>query len=286
MTFQTDILQVEGVKKLTSAVKSCNCSDILQLDLSKNELAIAPFFSILAQCSNLLKLDLSFNAFNTESARILSAALKNCVKLHNLDISSNPFCTDSVKSIASALKYCINLLQLKASGIYISGEGISAVQGLKGCIRLQELDISSNSIGCEGAKVLVPAFSHRYWTDLLVLDISSNDIGSEGIRALADGLIKCSTVQELYIRSNNIVRDDTHFLATPLKCFNHFHSLDISYNDLQISGASVIADALRHSKSLRVINFSGNNIGREEDAQQLLNSLEGRIIVSELNIGR
>lgn len=117
LDFSSRNLAGRECEQLVSVVQSCTCSDILQLNLSKNNIAIEPFCSILAQCSNLLILDLSSNSLGLDNARILSGALRHCVKLHNLDISSNYFCTDSIQSIAGALKYCTNLLQLKASSI-------------------------------------------------------------------------------------------------------------------------------------------------------------------------
>ena len=288
LDYSTRNLGDAGIDWLASfLLTSCECSDILQFNLSMNNLfplGMKFLSSVLVKCSNLLILDLSFNELGDSGAFVLSGALEHCVKLHNLDVSSNCISSKGARAIAEYIKCCTNLLHLKVSFNTFGSEGTRAlIDALKHCVILQELELKSNNIQFGGAMALARAFSLQYWTHFYVLDVSSNNIASEGIRALSEALVKCTTLQRLSVSNNSIQKDDADSLAMCFKNFKTFQVLDISCNNLESSGAEVIADALLNSTSLYSLNISSNKIG-QDGAYSLANALQHWANLSELNI--
>ena len=66
---------------------------------------------------------------------------------------------------------------------------------------IQQLDLSYNKIGAQGATSLGPHLARL--TRIQQLDLSSNEIGAEGVRSLGPHLARLASMQKLHISCNN-----------------------------------------------------------------------------------
>ena len=191
----------------------------------------------LAKSLNLVKLDISHNIIGFEDAAfVLASSLCNFTQcLCKLDISNNNI---SVNSIAGVLKHCTHL---------------------------EELNISSNDIGDDGACVLASTFCH-YAQCLLKLDISCNKIRSYGIISIADALKHCTHLEELSV-SNNDIGDDgaCTIVRSCSRSARSLHKLYMSNNRIWSKGCKAIAEALEHCINLRELDLSCNDQLEDRD---------------------
>ena len=278
ITNTNDILQhVSNVDFHTFTFSAC---DIRDSDLFIEESRIdskAP----CEQCySGVHVLAISSNYISYHGAIALSSCLKYFPYLEELHISSNAdrgIGAQGTIAIASALSgnlhkgnntkainlakslaNPLNFVKLDISYNHIGYEGCKAISGvLNHCTHLEELNISGNDIGDDGACVLVSIFFH-YAQCLLKLNISYNSIRRDGANAIADALKHCTHLEELNISCNHIGGDGACVLA---RSFCHYAQcllkLNVSYNNIGCDGANAIADALKHCTHLEELNISG-----------------------------
>ena len=286
-----DILQhVSGntVDFHTLTFRGCGIGDgdaesLLQESNSK---ALCELFTKYVRCelstkyvrcySSVHVLDISSNYMSYRGAIALSSCLKYFPYLEELHISSNDrgIGPQGAIAIASALVDNIdihssgtkaihltkalakpfNLTKLDISCNNIGCEGCKAISDvLNHCTHLEELNISGNDIGDDGACVLTRTFCH-YAQCLLKLDISYNNIRSDGANAIADALKHCTHLEELNISHisggacTSIVTSFSYYTQCLLK-------LDISHNSIRSDHVVAIADALKHTH-LKELNIS------------------------------
>ena len=232
------------------------------------------------QCySNVRVLDISSNCMSYHGAIALSSCLKYFPYLEELHISSiNMVGVEGAISIASALSAGnlhehskaihltklpakpFNLVKLDISNNNIGCRGCKAISGaLIHCTHLEELNISDNYIGDDGACVLASTFCH-YAQCLLKLDISYNSIRRDGANAIADALQHCTHLEELSISGIGggactlVTTSFSHYTQRLLK-------LDISHNNIRSDHVVAIADTLKHCTHLEELNISGIGTG-------------------------
>ena len=92
------------------------------------------------------------------------------------------------------------------------------------------------------------------------LNISDDDIGDEGARCLADALKTNTSLQKLNISWTHIGDEGAQWLADTLKTNTTLQLLHISDDDIGAEGARYLADALKTNASLQNLNISANNI--------------------------
>ena len=128
--------------------------------------------------------------------------------------------------------------------------------GLKHC-HLQDLILSFNHIGCDGACSIASSFSQH----LCKLHIKSCDIGVEGCKAIAKALHHCINLSEFDISYNYMPQSSTVELAEALKHSTKLCKLDISCNNLGSEGAEVIAHSLSHCTCLEILAIRNTSLG-------------------------
>jgi hypothetical protein len=123
---------------------------------------------------------------------------------------------------------------------------------------LTELDVSSKSLGTEGALVVA-----EYLRDngaLLVLSMNSNHLGVDGGKALAEGLKGNNAITELNIADNDLTYygEDISgiiILADVIKDMGAMTSLNLASNWLYAEGAKIVAEAIKVTKCTPAIIF-------------------------------
>ncbi len=139
------------------------------------------------------------------------------------------------KRIAKAIKS-------NAKSLNLSGLGITNLDELPEILELRELEsmnLSGNSIGVEGIKIIA-----ERWKGLNELHLGSNNINKDAAQLIAE---KLSHLKVLDLSFNKIENEGAKAIAENLK---ELTSLDLSYCDLGLESVMSIAKSLRELTSL------------------------------------
>ena len=133
--------------------------------------------------------------------------------------------------------------------------------------------VSRNELGDEGATILCNALRESTVTKVEELDLSYNDIGPDGAKAIAALCAVCASLTSLSLRKNPLGDEGVEVLAQGIKASKTLKTLDLSMPDMgrfKIGprGATAIADALSVSSSLTSLSTAYNDISGD-GAQQL-----------------
>ncbi|MFU7500167.1 MAG: hypothetical protein ACJBCI_00340 [Candidatus Tisiphia sp.] len=148
------------------------------------------------------------------------------VSYKNIDLT-NP--KEKAKLMTQLRKKNVDALDLSNSKVQLDKEILEAIIENP----ISELDLSSNNLGDNGAKVVAGIIQNS--TELRHLDLSNNKIGSEGMGALSSAFDHNKTVTDL----------------------------DLSNNDLGNEGAKKVATLLANNSTIIDINLDSNKIGTD-----------------------
>ena len=263
---------------LLEAVKYCN--NLRSLDMSYCSIGSDGVTSLYCDHKswvNLHTLNLSHNKIGSDGAQGLSKMLVHCKNLRYLDLSSNGLGDNGCLSLAEGLQNHTRLLELKLGGNNITTEGIAAVipvikqnhlqhLDLSKCgigsdalvdvmcaDTLQTLELSENSLGLDGARILSDGLQRC--KQLVELDISYNNIGSSGMSYLVEGLQHCINLQVLNLRRNSITLDGIAAITVIMKRCRYLQKLDLGWNSIGVDGAAVLVGGWQH-KSMVTLDLS------------------------------
>ncbi|XP_031620419.1 F-actin-uncapping protein LRRC16A isoform X2 [Contarinia nasturtii] len=274
-------------------------SSLTYLDLSGNNLKddINNLYNFLAQPNVLEYLDLS--STDTFLENLFGALLRGCsTHLTHLNVSHNFFNTKKGKEIPPSFKqFFTSSLSLKHLNIASCKLPLEALKHLLLGLACNEstaglhLDLSSNSLGAQGAHVLESCI-HGVRV-LQSLDIGDNNLDSElasvltaigknpsikslnmtrsfngmklkHIATVMDALVGLIQkddfpLTELMLAENKL-KNDIHDFINALGSNQSLQKLDISGNFMGDIGARLLAKALQINNKLRSISLDRNNI--------------------------
>ncbi len=142
---------------------------------------------------SLHTLCLCYNELGVDGMVSLSVGLEKCKQLVKLDISGNNIGTCGLVFLEEGLQHCTNLQELDSHN-YIKSDGVAHISAvMKYCKYLRDLDIISNSIGVDGAAVLVSGWQYKSMLRLNLYDCFDNPHYS----ALLNGSPCCSSCDHL-----------------------------------------------------------------------------------------
>ena len=102
-------------------------------------------------------------------------------------------------------------------------------------------------------------------TNLQEFDIGSNNLEASGIITIASSLQKISTVTKLFLHDNNITNEAVDDTAGALLCNTKLKELDISGNNIQVTGMIKIGHAVQKICSLQKLARKAG-LGRRGDS--------------------
>ena len=166
---------------------------------------------------------------------------------------------------------------------------ITLMEILKETTTLQDLDVSSNSLGVGGATAIAEMLTENKTLQQLSvrqysigdggatalaemlkenralqhLDVRRNSIGNEGATALAEMLKENRTLQQLDVSRNSIGDGGAIALAEMLKKNSTLQQLDVNWNSIGDGGAIALAEMLKENRTLQQLNVNNNSIGEE-----------------------
>ncbi len=136
---------------------------------------------------------------------------------------------------------------------------------------LAELNLNSNEIGPEGAKILANVLQGNNFSHL---HLFGNNIGAEGAKYIAQVLAQCPNFVELILNMNNIGDKGASYIANVLVQCPKLAALNLRYNNISDEGAKSFEKVLCNTQcsSLTDLNLDHNNIS-EEAAKRLKEKL-------------
>ena len=295
----------DGAKAFVDALKKCCNIKLTSLNLSSNSIGsdgAKSLADVLKHCPALGTLDISDNNICVAGVKALAGALKYCKDLHTLDIACNSLREDGAVALVDLIKHCPYLCQLIIANNDIGVHGSQVLAGaIKNCKNLNILDISNNNIGDEGATALAGAI--KQCVKLQTLDVALNHVGKIGTKALTRAIKNCTDLHTLKLSYSNIntkafattlgycskmstlhldhcklnysdvrILADVHILADAIKNCRNMLNLNISYNNIGIDGAKILASALK-DHDLHSLDVSYNDIGND-GAQALAHAIK------------
>ncbi|XP_065919171.1 protein NLRC5-like isoform X2 [Dysidea avara] len=234
----------------------------------------------LGLCNNktLQKLDISDNIISDNGLAAICDSLEGNTSLQDLNISGTHLSYIEAKNVVEALQVSNVLQKLNISNNNISDDGMLAITNwLKNTATLQVLNVSSNLITNTGTREFDDVKSM-----LQNLDISSNTIGDDGMLAISRWLRNNTTLQVLNVSNNIITSAGTKELEI---IYNVLQKLDISNNRLSDDGALDISNCLNHNSSLSDLNISLNEI-TDEGAIQIAKAVKSNSSLLQLDISK
>ncbi|XP_064230565.1 leucine-rich repeat-containing protein 74A isoform X2 [Aotus nancymaae] len=176
------------------------------------------------------------------------------------------------KAIAIALVSNTTVTKLELEDNGITEEGIlSLVEMLQENYYLQEMNISNNQLGLEGARIIsdfLETNTSSIWNlelsatnvGLTSLDLSWNHFHTRGAVALCNGLRGNVTLTKLDLSMNGLGNEGALALGEVLRLNSCLVHLDVSGNDISNEGASKISKGLESNESLKVLKLFLNPI--------------------------
>ena len=184
----------------------------------------------------LTRLDLSQNKLGDRGAHVVGEVLSSAdCSLQVLDLSNNKIGYSGAYHLADA---------------FIKGHNKS----------LKILNLMDNNIETEGAESfgVVLKFNHS----LQEINLSRNSIGDRGVRLIAQGLVESddTTLKRLDISWNGIKDTGAGFLADMLRHNSVLTHLNLKCNFICDGGMKDLADSLKSDMALEELNLIGNQM--------------------------
>ncbi|XP_005390218.1 PREDICTED: leucine-rich repeat-containing protein 74A isoform X2 [Chinchilla lanigera] len=176
------------------------------------------------------------------------------------------------KAIAIALVSNTAIIGLELEDNCIMEEGVlSLVEMLHENYYLQELNISDNDLGLEGAKIIADFLQRSIsslWklklsalnVGLQSLDLSWNHFHIQGAMALCSGLRTNVTLKKLNLSMNGFGNEGAQALGEVLKLNSCLTHVDVSGNDISNEGASKLSRGLEYNETLQELKLFLNPI--------------------------
>ncbi|XP_065727719.1 leucine-rich repeat-containing protein 74A [Phocoena phocoena] len=167
------------------------------------------------------------------------------------------------KAIAIALVSNTTVLKLELADNCITEQGIlSLVEMLQENYYLQEMNISDNDLGLEGARIL-SEFLQNNTSSLFTLQLSGNNFKEEAAELFCQALSTNYRIKSLDLSHNQFSDKAGEYLGQMLALNVGLQSLDLSWNHLYIQGVVALCSGLRANVSLKKLDLSMNSFGNE-----------------------
>uniref|UniRef100_A0A8C6GZL4 Leucine rich repeat containing 74A n=1 Tax=Mus spicilegus TaxID=10103 RepID=A0A8C6GZL4_MUSSI len=167
------------------------------------------------------------------------------------------------KAIAITLVSNTTVLKLELGDNCIQEEGImSLMEMLHENYYLQELNVSDNNLGLEGARI-ISNFLQENNSSLWKLKLSGNSFKEECAALLCQALSSNYRIRSLNLSHNEFSDIGGEHLGQMLALNVGLQSLNLSWNHFNIRGAVALCNGLRSNVTLKKLDVSMNGFGNE-----------------------
>ena len=263
-----------GVLKIAKALQ--NIKSLRLLGLSNNNLpkeVVHELSTAIKSNSYLEVLTLSSNDLRS-SAIIILQMLSNITSLKGLDMSNNHIGDKGGQVLVAVIKSNINLIKLHLSSNNLKWSGIRISEALQSISSLESLDLSDNNLPEETGITLASAIQSNNF--LKQIWFSGNDLQSS-VGDILQALSKISTLEVIDLQNSQLTAKSGDWLKYLIMRNTTLQILLLDNNNIGV-GAIKISEALRYTKTLKVLGLSNNNLPKE-----IAHHLQG-VINSNCNI--
>ncbi|CAH6846960.1 Lrrc74a [Phodopus roborovskii] len=167
------------------------------------------------------------------------------------------------KAIAITLVSNTTILILELEDNYIKEEGVlSLTEMLHENYYLQELNLSNNDLGLEGARI-ISDFLQENNSSLWKLKLSGNNFKEESAALLCQALSSNYRIRSLNLSHNQFSDVGGEYLGQMLALNVGLQSLNLSWNHFHIRAAVALCNGLRSNVTLKKLDVSMNGFGNE-----------------------
>ena len=233
--------------------KNITTSSLNKLKISNNIVigkAVDTIVDFLSQISNLEELDLSCNGQILQFLKVIKATSS----YKSLNVSNTGLNDKTACDIADFLTHNTQLKELDLSYNNLQAKGVTAI--CKGMKNLLCLNVSNNNISGDVTSDIAVVLSQN--ESLEELDLSYNNLAISGLLHIFANMNNLFNLTKVNISNIGITINATHNLAIILSNNINLKELDLSHNDIQAIGATIIFKA--SAVNLQKFYISHNNI--------------------------
>jgi Ran GTPase-activating protein (RanGAP) involved in mRNA processing and transport len=200
----------------------------------------------------------TFNDENVQS--LVTILLENHAhtNIETLSLPRNDLTLNAAQAIARLLYANATIQNLNLSYNSLGYQGAQAlVQPLVSAnTTLVCLNLTHNDLGPRGAASIATLLAHT--TAVRELRLGNNHFGSRGIRVLAPKLTACTSLLHLDVSHNHLGSQGIHFLSSLLPPLLHY--LDVTGNRACQTGTRALASWLLSNKSCNTLLLNSNEV--------------------------
>ncbi|XP_074183275.1 leucine-rich repeat-containing protein 74A [Rhinolophus sinicus] len=181
-----------------------------------------------------------------------------CMNLNHHGLGPN-----GTKAIAIALVSNTTVITLELADNCIMEMGVlSLMEMLQENYYIQEMNISDNDLGLEGARI-ISDFLQRNVSSLLKLQLSGNNFKDESAELFLQALSVNYRIKNMDLSHNQFSDKGGELLGQMLALNVGLLSLDLSWNHICSQGAVAFCNGLRVNVTLKTLDLSMNGFGNE-----------------------
>uniref|UniRef100_UPI00398EED01 protein NLRC5 isoform X1 n=2 Tax=Pristiophorus japonicus TaxID=55135 RepID=UPI00398EED01 len=215
----------------------------------------------IKQCPHLLEFHLGQNNIGDKGAETVVEIFHLVQGLRKLSLESINISTTGMMTLAVGLRKCRSIEEINLSQNKLGEEGATELgKTLSGFEQLKKINLSRipTATGLIGTNMLAKGLSNC--TRLEEINLDSLVLRDSGARLLAEGILNMTSLKKLTLRSNSIGCKGAAQLANGLRRSTAIVEIDLYGNCIEDVGAMKLADVLPIMKSLKILNLTQNNI--------------------------
>ena len=242
-------MQFRGsTSKVTTIALSGNCSDEVHSPIEHS-------FADLGRLQHLETLILPISLDQHRETAALLDGQDKLSDLKNLDLSYNYVFDDNYNFVT------LNLSKLQFLDVgHTHWKLENIVEGLSSSHNLQTIKFTDSRSYTDAAVASLEHLQHFHHLQAVVLDFSG--VNDTHIPILSKYITNMHSLRVLDLGCNKITNDGLSILVGALHGLQHFHHLDLSYNQMSMPAIETSLDSLRY------LSLAGNDIGA--DGAQIL----------------
>ena len=253
--------------------------DTLYIDKFQGNINLNAFFEGLRHNRSIGKLEIGIDL--GESFHRLIPFLRNNDSLRHLNFCYFDIGLQCARNIALLLDQSSSLRRLDFEVIDFNDEGVEKIAAaLRLQPRIEELSLSSNTIGRNGFVALGNALEGCLSLRKLDLTLSDNEtddeglIDDEGLHAIAEGLKHCHNLTLLNLYGDLMIAEEgSRSFSTLFQSDScRLEVLDLNRMNIDDDGMAVLATGLASLPTLKRLNLRGTSIG-DQGLQDLAEGL-------------
>jgi len=222
------------------------------VDMSKNDIGnrgMSEFAEALRENQTLKVLKLSESGIGDEGLNDLSESVleRTCV-LTRLELMGNMFGTAGFIALSKAFQRSMpRLFTLNLSWNVLDERGMQHLaDGIARSATISSLNLSMCDLSTDSVRILAGGLQVNKTIENL--DLSGNNIDGKGTSYLVDALLEHPRIENINLKSNNVGEDGVKAVSTLVENRSRI-SLNLLFNDLDITGAKALAIAIRKNPS-------------------------------------